>query len=226
MAIKTFSSSNTTDLTRFYNFLQANKAGTFLENMTIELSNNTIKITGTNAVLTINGSATGQTTFASYVGKYYTSNIAVDEYNSSYNVYITGALLCKNGILFQMYGQTGSSTWATRYTALGITVDSNGELAIIRYSRILSYSSDNNRFNTYRTDTYNSTNAGGTTVSPQFNSPFTSLAPIVPTCDDNSITLPYAYAALHSQVNALGLCGVTIDGTNYITNGSWYIKDE
>ena len=59
MAISKFVTANTYDLTAFYNWLQAKKSGTFLETMTISLSDATatgsiLTIASENAIFTFN----------------------------------------------------------------------------------------------------------------------------------------------------------------------------
>ena len=227
MAIRRFTAASTYDLTTFYNWLLANKTGTFLENMTITLTSasstgSVLTIASENAVVTFNTKeATSSFNAVILTGAYNTWAFLFG--SISYNragLKLSGAILCSKGILFSTYGMYSSGSWATNYS-FGITVDSSGEIALIHTSGNINV----NSVTGYKAAVYKSTAEQAVTLTPAYNSTLTSLAPITPTTGDNSITLPYAFAALHTQFSNQYLAAVAIDGNNYITNGCWYIKD-
>jgi len=234
MSISVFSQSRTKDMSVLKAFLDENKAGTFLEDATLELSttaveNDTLTITLGDSQLKLAATASGNYNDIEYTG----SNMTVsfkgnDGYGGSYP-YISKLMFCKNGIVFEyMRRNTGDSAYGTEHIIypVAVTVDSAGNLAMIYWginglSVANAYTS-----NIYYAVTYSSISVSAVTVIPQNSAQFTSLAPIVANTSDNAVSLPYAYAAVHQQVAGLGLTKVVMDGTYYITNGLWYIKDE
>lgn len=227
MAISKFVTANTYDLTAFYNWLQAKKAGTFLENMTISLSEatatgSTLTIASENAVFTFNPKVSRN----EYVIASLTGEAATQEYrysamlHNSAGTLLTGALLCTNGIIIDVYTMYNSNgSWCNNY--IGITVDSSGEVAFFRRDGNIN----NNTPSGYIGIAYKSTAQKATSLTPAYGSPLTSIAPIVPQTSENDITFPHTFAALHTQQSGLGLAAVSIGADKYITNGYWYIKD-
>lgn len=223
MAISKFVTANTYDLTAFYNWLQAKKAGTFLENMTISLSNatatgSTLTIASENATFTFNPKLSSEAhTIASLTGE-----AATHEYRyssttgSTAGTQLTGALLCANGIIIGVYNR-----WVNVANYIGITADSSGEVAFFHRDKDINDSSPTG----YIGAAYKSTAYNATTLTPTYGSPLTSIAPIVPQTSENDITFPHAFAALHTQQSGLGLAAVSIGNNKYITNGYWYIRD-
>lgn len=228
MAIKKFITSATYDLTIFYNWLNENKSGTFLENMTITLesassTSSQIAIESENTKISLKVvedaynnhnvlSLTGNSTW-NFIYKYIGHNES--------GIKLSGALLCTHGLLIKTYAMYSSSSWADM-CVIGIVADSNGDIAYISttgYANVNSVSG-------FKTAAYDSTSVPSVTITPQYNATLTSLAPIQPTTGDNSITLQNVYAAIHTQQPSDGLAAVAINGENYITNGRWYIKDE
>lgn len=226
MAVSKFSVvTSTNDMSLFYTFLNANKAGTFLENMEIELSEDSKTLTITSSKGTKITIATGDTnqTFAVKFEGNITTNI-MPYSNTGILSRLTSALLCKNGIIADM----GALVNTTYYHSpqVMITVDNTGDLAVIfKNTTGLTDGSYNVSITSYRVTAADSTSQAVVTLTPQYGAQKTSLAPIVPICSDNSISLPYAYAALHTQASGMGLQSMAMDGVNYITNGCWYIKD-
>lgn len=227
MAISKFVTANTYDLTAFYNWLQAKKAGTFLENMNISLSEatatgSTLTIASENAVFTFNPKASKvEYTVASLTGE-----AATHEYHygaiggtSTPGTLLTGALLCANGIIIGVYTLYINGVWGNNY--IGITVDSSGEVAFFHRDGYIN----DRTFTGYMGISYKSTAYNATTLTPTYGSPLTSIAPIVPQTSENNITFPHAFAALHTQQSGLGLAAVSIGNNKYITNGYWYIRD-
>lgn len=225
MAISKFVTANTYDLIAFYNWLQAKKAGTFLENMTISLSNatatgSTLTIASENATFTFNPKASRD----EYVIASLTGEAATHEYRyssmpsatSTAGTQITGALLCANGIIIGVQNR-----WNNVANYIGITADSSGEVAFFHRDKNINDSSPTG----YIGAAYKSTAYNATTLTPTYGSPLTSIAPIVPQTSENDITFPHAFAALHTQQSGLGLEAVLIGNNKYITNGYWYIRD-
>lgn len=226
MAISKFVTANTYDLTAFYNWLQAKKAGTFLENMTISLSNatatgSTLTIASENATFTFNPFASSK----EYVIASLTGEASTHEYrfgntvSSSSGTLLTGALLCANGIIIGVYTMYNTGGWVNNY--IGITADSSGEVAFFHRDKNINDSSPTG----YIGAAYKSTAYNATILTPTYSSPLTSIAPIVPQTSENDITFPHAFAALHTQQSGLGLATVSIGNNKYITNGYWYIRD-
>ncbi len=226
MAITKFITGNTYNLTEFFKWLQSKKTGTFLENLTMELSvatdtGSTLTIASANATLTFN---TLKATTTSVTVKL-TGETTERVYNCSGSssigggVQISGAILCANGIIIRVYTQYSSSTWLTNY--FGITVDSSGEVAFFRRDGYINADS----ISGYVGIAYKTTSTQTVTLTPKYDSPLTSIAPIVPQTSENDITFPYAFVALHTQQSGLGLAAVSIGTDKYITNGYWYVKD-
>lgn len=225
MAITKFITGNTYNLTEFFKWLQSKKTGTFLENLTMELSaaadtGSTLTIASANATLTFKVAKsssdfavvklTGETTERAYD---YTASTA------SYGVYFSGAILCTNGIIIRVYSQYSSNVWKTNY--FGITVDSSGEVAFFRRDGYINADS----ISGYVGIAYKTTSTQTVTLTPKYDSPLTSIAPIVPQTSENDITFPYAFVAIHTQQSGLGIAAVSIGNDKYITNGYWYVKD-
>ena len=226
MAISKFVTENTYDMTAFYNWLQAKKAGTFLENMTISLSNatatgSTLTIASENATFTFNPKVSRN----EYVVASLTCEAATHEYRNGTTgfekagIKLTGALLCANGIIIGVYTMYTNGVWANNY--IGITVDSSGEVSFFHRDGYINNSSPTG----YIGAAYKSTAYNATILTPTYSSPLTSIAPIVPQTSENNITFPHAFAALHTQQSGLGLATVSIGNNKYITNGYWYIRD-
>ena len=226
MAISKFSvETSTNDMSLFYTFLNANKAGTFLENMEIELSEDskTLTITSSKGTkITIVTGDTKQTFAVKFEGKITTNIMPYDTTDKLSR--LTSALLCNNGIIVDI-GTVVSNAYYHSPQVM-ITVDNTGDLAVIfKNTTGLTDGNHNVSITSYRVTAADSTSQAVVTLTPQYGAQKTSLAPIVPMCNDNSISLPYAYAALHTQASGMGLQSMAMEGFNYITNGCWYIKD-
>lgn len=221
------------DASAFANFLSTNKVGTFLENCTIEAYSFTddrkgFRVSKNNVKVEIDRLTSGIGGQRSYF-RYFTSassQTAAVEFKSIANtgnfVGYEGIVLCKNGFLLQMGGIPASGGSAS-YFWIGVTVDKNGDLSVI----IPNSSNPVNGYTAGYKVYVNSTNgASSVNLTTRYNSILTSIAPIVPAGADNTNTLPYAYAALNSQLSGIGIAGVTINGSNYMSNGFLYIKDE
>ena len=226
MAISKFVTANTYDLTAFYNWLQAKKSGTFLENMTMELTaatdkGSTLTIASENATFNFNPQqATQAWAVISLTGERetWTNDTTASGYSGDIT-YFGGALLCANGIILRTSSRN-NTTYTDNYFV--ITADSSGEVAFVRRNVNANKGADANG---YIGIAYKSTAQKATTLTPAYGSPLTSIAPIVPQTSGNDITFPHAFAALHTQQSGLGLAAVSIGNDKYITNGYWYVKD-
>jgi hypothetical protein len=133
-----------------------------------------------------------------------------------------GALLCNKGLIVQYYGKYDSSN-SNDYYGVCLTVDSNGKLSALVSTKHIP--DESTAINTWITCAAGSTADTQRSCRPFFGASLTSLAPITAQGIDNTLVLPYAYAAISTQLNQEGLYAVSINGSNYITNGVWYIKD-
>lgn len=217
MAIKRYTQAESATVTSFVSFLNENKAGTFLENMTIGGdSSNQLSVSDGKSSFEISFVSSGATTNkSSFIGKYYTETWS----GASYSGYLklNEAVLCNNGLLLRCRLKHNASSITNAY--FGLTADQDGNLAVI-------YPNDDNGVGTTtRVVAYDSTVASTYTSQPQFGTTLSSLAPMVPVSADNTATLPYAYSAISSQVSERGIYIFDIDGTAFISNGVWYIKD-
>lgn len=222
MAIKRFTQNNTGDMGLVYSFLTSNKEGTFLENMTLESDNvNTLHIASANADIVLNPQYGPSKTVLTYQGKSVTATNKTDSQNSS-QFYINGLMLCSHGIIFSTYGGANSSSVMQTYN-LALTVDSVGELSLLRTGGILPIATGGNPvFYAIAADSIVGLELN---IVPKYNCQQTSLAPLSVLSDSTEITLPYAYAAIFTDLGSEGLAAVKINGEDYITNGRWYIRD-
>ena len=131
MAVSKFSvATSTNDMSLFYTFLNSNKAGTFLENMAIELSEDSKTLTITNSKgtkITIVTGNTNQTFAVKFEGKITTNIIPYP--NTGVLTRLTSALLCSNGIIVDMGAVLNNAYYHSPQVM--ITVDNTGDLAII-----------------------------------------------------------------------------------------------
>lgn len=229
MAISRYQGGSTTNLGNFANWLNEHKQGTFLENLTIALSqtvktNDTLSISDDEVTVKFTVQSGSNKECFRYTGASYTVIRSTTD-GTGVTAYITGALLCNKGLMLQYYAGYNSSTSVTVY-AVCITVDSDGKLAAIvttENNRIPESSSS--QITKWATCTSKSTSGSTCTCRPSYSVNLTSLAPIAAMAIDTNARLPYAYAAISTQLNSEELSPVIIDGAPYITNGVWYIKD-
>lgn len=211
----------------FYDFLNTNKTGTFLENTTIELSQDTstLTIATANATFEIHiGSVAGTNNIVTLTGDIVSGLLARAGNSSTYAILMKEAILCNNGLIINIFWEGHSNS-----PEILLTIDNTGELAVILKSSSAFITGGSSAsvatISGYRVTAAGSSSEATVTLTPQYGAQKTSLAPIVPMCNDNSISLPYAYAALHTQAPDVGLQSMRMNGSNYITNGVWYIKD-
>lgn len=229
MAYK-FTQNKTTDMTGLKSFLDNNRAGTFLENASIELSgdaNDTLTITLGSAGIKFLADVTGTKQIVQYTGKYTSFSMSSSSKYGATNQYlhlITGAMLGTNALLLEYHGSYSSSVASavcTKYPIM-LTIDSSGDLAAVAYTGAMI---TNAVYNSFHVFACNSTFAPTAYAYPDFSAARTSLAQIVPYTDDPTITLPYVYAAIHTQVSGEGFTEISMNGKNYITNGYWYAEE-
>lgn len=242
MAIKVIDRGNNTNtnLSLFYDFLVQNKSSTFLNTMTFTYT------AGNGNPLTIT-SANGSSTFkiqlaASSKGVdnevtryttngYYFANITYTSSTTCYSgCYLQSAILCDNGIIFNLRGYNSASSASANYIrntiGIALTVDNHGELSILRTHQNLPDGTSYNMINNYWSAVSStSTSAQTLRIETKFGSNRTCLAPIATAADDPDEYLPYAYVATSTQLAGEGLTAVRINGVDYITNGVWYIRD-
>lgn len=225
MAITRFSQTVTSNLTRFTNWLNENKEGTFLDDVTITYDS------GTNNVITFSTQrSTLKITFTTSSGpsieviRFTTNNTywTVDTVsNASATAQLSGAILCSNGLIFDFYGKTASSESHHAYS-LAMTLDSNGELAALLTSGEVITAST---FGSWGVLAGGSSSFMSRTSTPYYGSNRICLAPLSAQANDAALCIPKAYVAVATPVSGTGLQSVLIDGEAYITNGLWYIKD-
>ena len=229
MAISRFSSGSTTNLGIFANWLNEHKQGTFLENLTITLSqtintNDTLTIADDEVTIKFTVQSGSNKESFRYSSDDFTKVLKTTN-GTDVTAYIVGALLCDNGLMLQYYAGYSSSTWRDNY-GVCITVDSDGKLAaIVTTGNNTIPESNSSQITTWATCTSESTSDSTRTCRPSYSVNLTSLAPITAMSIDTNARLPYAYAAISTQLNEEGLQAISINGDNYITNGAWYIKD-
>lgn len=228
MAISRFQqASGSTNLSAFYQWLITNKAGTFLENVTIvnttaSHTNDRIVLSSANSDVYIDSAIGDGAAVLQFVSGSLTF-VARTEANAYAEDYITGALLCNKGLIIQFYGQFAAGSNYNNAYGVCITVDNNGELAIISTTGAIPTSTT--EITTWVSCAAGSTSTAQRNCRPFFQANLTSLAPITAQGTDTELRLPYAYAAISTQLNQEGLYPIVIDGKQYITNGVWYIKD-
>ena len=169
MAVSKFSvETSTNDMNLFYTFLNANKAGTFLENMEIELSEDskTLTITSSKGTkITIVTGDTKQTFAVKFEGKITTNIMPYDTTGKLSR--LTSALLCNNGIIVDMGAVLNNAYYHSPQVM--ITVDNTGDLAIIfKNTTYLTDGNYNVNITSYRVTAADSTSQAVVTLTPQY----------------------------------------------------------
>lgn len=242
MAIKLFNAGTMNNLSSLYSFLNTNKAGTFLENCTIALGESNTSITFTKGDITasyITTSESGTPTILSYTGGRTDFSIATTTTTGGSSGYsrLNGAVLCKNALILRVFTHCAYSSSSTDYNRyIAITLDSNGELAVIcsrNKNNALTFAPPSSSAN-YEEQMVNCGYAAFTKDSitlslgwcrPTFSCQLTSLSPVGLDTASGNITLPNAFVMVNSQLAGEGFTAITIDGTDYATNGWWCFKD-
>ena len=235
MSISKFTqASGSYNPTAFKEFLDANKAGTFLAGATITV----YEPQSTAPYLTI---ALGDSSFTLYTDSGFTATnfIAFQLSNGAsggaartsstsekYYIRLHSAILCDNGLIIRValiYPSDPDPRY-TSYVYIALTLDSDGNLSLIRNAGANDF---NMRSNTYSFSAFSyESNIDCTCgVNPQFGANRTSFANLTVISSDNSLYLPSAYIASSTQLSSIGLQAVSGNGATYITNGIVYIKD-
>ena len=228
MAIVKFQQEASTDFTLFNTFLQQNKEGTFLEDATITFSSetpNVLTISDGSSSVEIKLYTTvpsGSNYVVKLTGSSITGGMLAHTYSTGY-VKMTGAILCSTGLIFEGTAIVASAVSASFYFVL--TVDSSGKLAVIYPLDGGSSNADHYSCNKTRVLVYDSTQILTFGSNPQFDANLTALAPIASITLENDSYIPFVQSATATQLPSAGLQAVSIEGTDYITNGVWYIKD-
>lgn len=247
MAIKRYTGTNEhVPSSNIANFFEANKAGTFLANATIEyIENPDAEESVTKALkISLNGVSffmkfsTGyQATQGKLTQAYITNGSSkrgwVFNAGTSQAVYYTfrdgDILFCTNGVIFcpRFYHIENSTTTARSVYAL--THDGNGNLAMISGTPDGSTSTFTDGFTISTGYKFFTMTSDVNTISqvPARNFQATVLAPMVLTEAGNVNVSEFAFASVMTQYesNMDTLTAVTLNNADYITNGRWYIKD-
>lgn len=224
MAISKFENEPAQKLAALHTFLNEHKTGTFLENVQLSLGSSTDGtpngklLFGSDLFIQCTGSS-NQSNVVSYNGTYTSLTFPNNTDSNKHPFRFSSAILCTNGLILSGYDSTAEK----EICRVIITVDDEGELAVILPSKsVYSFSEADTDYSLMTAD---STLTTGINVAPAYSSNLTSLAPAAVKAMEASRTLPYAYAALTTQLISEGLEAVLIDGAPFITNGIWYIKD-
>ena len=235
MSVQKFATSNVTDMSAFYVWLNTYKSDRFLKDFDIALSNtvstgDTITIAGENNDVILNtkayGNASGNNILQCNTMNGYQSYVMTyGGYERA--VYVSGAMLCSNGLIIKLYLHShyeNSNYYATEYVIIG--KDDKNNLCIVVPKNNASGSSNTVSTNNtgFRAVCYDESKVATVTVSAQYGESKTSLCPILVDSNYNS-TLMEIYQSLQTQLNGAIFDEVTIGTNAFITNGYWYIKD-
>jgi hypothetical protein len=232
MSIYKFSQGKTFNMTVFCNWLNDHKTGTFLEDMTITV----ITSTGTNDSVKIHDTTNGQyiiyTAISSYSGQLVlqynngTSTVCTKSTNSVSGAYTTAyiseAILCNNGMIVK-YQNNDSGYWYWNC----LTVDEDGKLSLIITSNGTIPHADNNASTDGSFYIYSpsSSTVPNIYLFTTYGQNKTILVPTPINTIGDVTFLPYAYASVYTELTGLGLTAVRMNNEDYITNGTFYVKD-
>jgi hypothetical protein len=243
--IRRFTATNisnaVTNITQFHDFLVEYKSSTFLKDMEISAVTTTsppqITITSKNGTTTLKilcrpEGGGSDTVFSYHANENFTSNSTTYGSGTAYwsSAFIKGAILCDKGIILHIYGMAyASSSAAESYNSLGyaLTVDDNDELSVIATNNYIPVNADYvTTSNTIGIMHPLSTAKGSFRIQTQYGASQTCLSPLIPcNTSDPDARLPFAYGATQTQYPAERLGAVRLGGVDYITNGTWYIRD-
>ena len=222
MAISRYVTSKTYNMTEFYNWLLTKKSETFLKSVDID-----VQVASSNkSSLILSTDDVSITIIACSHTRWESSDIIIFQGNrrfsyatpgvgeSSPNMYLSGALLCNNGLLIELLCEQPA---IKRYVA--ISLDNNNHLSMCIRSGGMTAISDS-----YDSLAYGSTDLGTVTLAPKFNSPMTAIGSVVPITNDNTL-IPNMYVALNTQQASQSLAAITFGGETFISDGYFYIKD-
>ena len=224
------------NLQSFYDFLIANKEGTFLEDAVLTKDTEStydpendhfISFTIGDGTITIHTgrNASGSNPLIAFtLNSEVSGGVSRSTNSSEYRYFmLNSALLCSNGLIMKIaFNPSSGSGVSYSYVILG--ADSGGSIALIRPYGSTDYAMRTE--NTYYTSaSYDSSNLIKLGALPQFNSDLTSIAPITLLSNDNTRYVEGAFIALSTQLPSKDMQIVSNDGALYITNGIIYIKD-
>lgn len=148
---------------------------------------------------------------------------------------LSGAYLCKNGIMFKMYyrGDSAYESATGRRTTLVLTTDESGNF-VIAYINPCPGTIVENTHNASVPDSFYACSADSISTYikpvPWVQEQFTSIYQLaISNSAGEAIRVPHLFAAYASQTSTADYSteyDVELDGTVYITNGVWYIEDE
>lgn len=245
MAIKKYTgSSDPTGLNSFYTWLTTEKAGTFLEDATLELTDgntwDTLSITlGTDTfkVKASSDNASGSVNEdVAWIEPKTTGKTLVysPSSNSGAKVFtVLNAYLCKYGLIIKAFyvGKPGEAGTYGHRTALALTTDENGKFVIVYIS---PNPGSNDSIHELAPDSFYACSSDSIATylkpAPWVQDTFTSIYQLaISNSVGEAIRVPHLFAAYASQTETADYSteyDVELDGTVYITNGVWYIEDE
>lgn len=237
MSVQKFTTTNITNMTAFAEWLNTYKADSFLNDFEITLSDtkttgDTITITGENndAVLNTfvyasNSNTANNILKCNTINGYQSYTMTASAYERA--VYVSGALLCNNGLIIKLYLHShynNSNYYATEYIIIG--KDDKNNLCIV-----VPKNNANGAGNTVSTNNigfravcYDESKVATVTVSAQYDESKTSLCPILVDSNYDS-SLVEVYQSLQCQLNGIIFDSVTIGDDSFASNGYWFIKD-
>lgn len=231
MAIKTFNQpADIFTVDDFCTFLEENKSGTVLENAVIGKDSNeeayhyfTITLGDATIKMYSEDGYTSQKfleyTMASGINADVSRSIAS---GTKRMIKIGTALLCNNGLLINYSFIAGSGVVV--YSAIVITVDSEGDLSLIRVAGTEDYHLWNTK-TTMLVYSYASSKPCSLTLTPQYGCNLTSIAAVPVICTDSSRYLPDVFSAIATQIASESINIVSLDGVLYVTNGIIYLRE-
>ena len=231
-------------VTELINFLNENKAGTFLENLNLINDNTegnsypkiifqqTLEGTGNIDQVSLITASSGD--YKSTV-KYqierdgvWTNFATNDSDQSQFYRYMYDCLLCTNGLIIRQRIYDSTQSWRIT-TPFILTVDNNGHLVVFCVHKgKTAYPVDDNysTYGSYLVMSDQTPAVKSINTQPTYTTNRTCLAPIaIPASNQVDLYLPHAWVASQTQLSTPGLYAVRINGVDYITNGTIYIKD-
>lgn len=238
MSIHKFNTLHPAYMLELYDWLNTYKSDSFLKDFDIALSDtmstgDTITITGKNNDVIMNtfAYASISTDTVTHIlrcnttGGYQSYNMTYSAYQRA--VYLTGAMLCNNGLIIRLYLKShyeNSDYYATEYVIIGRD-DKNNLCIVVPKSNANGASSTITSINTgFRAICYDESKVATVAITTQFDESKTSLCPILVDSNYDS-TLLDIYQSLQTQLSSVIFDSVTIGDDNFISNGYWFIKD-
>jgi hypothetical protein len=243
MAIsKGFFNKWTQGVDELISFLNENKTGTFLENINL-ISDSTEGENYPKIIFQQTLEGTGNTNQVSLITAYKPDvkptvkyqierdgtwrDIFATNDQSEFYRYMYDCLLCTNGLIVRQRAYNGSSYVIT--TPFILTVDNNNHLVVFCVNQgKTTYSVDGNysTYSAYLVVSDQSPAVKSIVTQPAYTTNRTCLAPIaIPASNQVDLYLPHTWVASQTQLSSPGLYAVKINGVDYITNGTIYIRD-